>query len=137
MNFGSIFQNWSFDQGLAFQGKDFGLSIAAIGFMVGSVVGVVYMNILRRRGKLAASVQSDFQEKHTLDEYETHSELPHSEYIDKLKVVVCMILIYILLDYLLMSLHRNLDLGQFGEKTIKPLVYAVQFLLGNSVRFSC
>jgi glutamate:Na+ symporter, ESS family len=130
LNFGSIFQNWSFDQGLAFQGKDFGLSIAAIGFMVGSVVGVVYMNILRRRGKLAASVQSDFQEKHTLDEYETHNELPHSESIDKLTVVVCMILFTYLLDYLLMSFIGNLDLGQFGEKTIKPLVYGFNFFWG-------
>src|SRR5574344_88445 len=130
LNFGSIYQTWSFDQGIAFQGKDFGLSIAAIGFIVGSVVGVVYMNILRRKGKLASSFQNDFQEKHTLDEYETKNEIPHTESIDKLTIVVCMILFTYFLDYLLMSFIGNLDLGQFGEKTIKPLVYGFNFLWG-------
>lgn len=130
LNFGAIFQSWSFDQGVAFQGKDFGLSIAAIGFIVGSVVGVVYMNILRRRGKLASSVKSNFKEKHTLDEYETKNEIPHTESIDKLTVVVCMILFTYFLDYLLMSFVGKLDLGQFGEKTLKPLVYGFNFLWG-------
>lgn len=130
LNFGSIYQNWSFDQGFGFQGKDFGLSIAAIGFMVGSVVGVVYMNILRRKGKLAASLQSDFQEKHTLDEYEKKNEIPHTESIDKLTIVVCMILFTYFLDYMLMSFIGNLEMGPFGEKTIKPLVYGFNFLWG-------
>ncbi len=130
LNFGSIYQNWSFDQGIGFQGKDFGLSIAAIGFMVGSVVGVVYMNILRRKGKLAASLQSDFQEKHTLDEYEKKNEIPHTESIDKLTIVVCMILFTYFLDYMLMSFIGNLEMGPFGEKTIKPLVYGFNFLWG-------
>lgn len=130
LNFGSIYQNWSFDQGIGFQGKDFGLSIAAIGFIVGSVVGVVYMNILRRKGKLAASLDNDFQEKHTLDEYEKKNEIPHTESIDKLTIVICMILFTYFLDYLLMSFIGNLEMGQFGEKTIKPLVYGFNFLWG-------
>lgn len=130
LNFGSIFQNWSLEQGFAFQGKDFGLSIAAIGFIVGSVVGVVYMNILRRQGKLAASVDSDYQEKHTLEEYESNNEIPHTESIDKMTIVVCMILFTYFLDYLLMTFIGNLDMGQFGEKTVKPLVYGFNFLWG-------
>ena len=52
LNFGVTFSGWAEGQGLAFHGSDFGLSIAATGFIVGSVVGVIYMNMLRRRGKL-------------------------------------------------------------------------------------
>ena len=59
LNFGSIYQEHAMASGLPFQGKDFGLSIAAIGFIVGSVVGVVYMNILRKKGKL--TIVSDKQ----------------------------------------------------------------------------
>ena len=52
LNFGTIYQLGAADQGIDFHGIDFGLSIAAIGFLVGSVIGVIYMNILNGKGKL-------------------------------------------------------------------------------------
>lgn len=129
LNFGTIYQNWAVDQGIGFQGIDFGLSIAAIGFLVGSVVGVIFMNNQCRKGKIKIS-DGEGEEHHTLDEYESGNELPHARSIDKMTIEVCIVLLTYFLVYLFMSWINSLDMGNFGEKTIKPLVYGFNFLWG-------
>ena len=129
LNFGTIYQLGAADQGISFHGIDFGLSIAAIGFLVGSVIGVIYMNILNGRGKLKIHEQENVQ-RHTLKDYEQGNELPHSESVDKLTIVVSIVLLTYFLVYLLMSFIGKLELGNFGEKTLKPLVYGFNFFWG-------
>ena len=130
LNFGVTFSDWASDQGIAFFGKDFGLSIAAMGFIVGSLVGVVYMNVLRRRGKLKVN-DGTYVEKYTLEDYESEGEIPHSESIDKLTVQLCLVLMVYALVFLLMYGIQQLDLGNFGVKTLKPLVWGFNFLWGT------
>ena len=130
LNFGVTFASWAEGQGLVFHGSDFGLSIAATGFIVGSLVGVVYMNILRRRGKLKVREKS-VSEHYTLADYESEGEIPHSESIDKLTVQLCLVLLVYALVFLLMYGVQQLDLGNFGVKTLKPLVWGFNFLWGT------
>lgn len=61
-------------------GASFGLTVATVGFVVASVVGVVYMNIMRRRGKLTVRYA-----ERTADVIEG-SSAPESESVDKLTV---------------------------------------------------
>ncbi|MBR3659628.1 MAG: hypothetical protein IKN61_06955, partial [Bacteroidaceae bacterium] len=129
LNFGTIYQLGAADQGIDFHGIDFGLSIAAIGFLVGSVIGVIYMNILNGKGKLKIHEQDSVQ-RHTLKDYEQGNELPHSESVDKLTIVVSIVLLTYFLVYLLMTFIGKLELGNFGEKTLKPLVYGFNFFWG-------
>ena len=129
LNFGTIYQNTAADQGISFFGIDFGLSIAAIGFIVGSVIGVIYMNILNKRGKLRMNSDGVI-DKHKLSDYESQNELPHSESVDKFTIVISIVMITYLLVYLLMSFIGGLDMGSFGEKTVKPLVYGFNFFWG-------
>ncbi len=129
LNFGTIYQQAAQDQGITFWGIDFGLSIAAIGFILGSLVGVVYMNILRRKGKLKAG-QAILEEKHTIQDYEGQNELPDSESVDKFTIVISIVLMTYGMVYALMHLIGKLDLGTFGEKTLMPLVYGFNFLWG-------
>ena len=132
LNFGITFASWAEGQGLVFHGSDFGLSIAATGFIVGSLVGVIYMNILRRRGKLKVRQKAAI-EHYTLADYESKGEIPHSESIDKLTVQLCLVLLVYALVFLLMYGVQQLDLGQFGVKTIKPLVWGFNFLWGTLI----
>lgn len=129
LNFGTIYQNTAADQGIGFFGIDFGLSIAAIGFIVGSVIGVIYMNMLNKKGKLRMNT-TEVVDKHKLSDYESHNELPHSESVDKFTIVLCIVFFTYLLVYLLMSFIGGLNLGNFGEKTLKPLVYGFNFFWG-------
>lgn len=130
LNFGTTFSQWAADQGITFHGADFGLSIAATGFIVGSLVGVVFMNVLRRRGKLKITGDTHV-EHYTLEDYESEGEIPHSESIDKLTVQLCLVLMVYALVFLLMYGIQQLDLGNFGVKTLKPLVWGFNFLWGT------
>ena len=132
LNFGVTFASWAEGQGLVFHGSDFGLSIAAIGFIVGSLVGVVYMNILRRKGKLKITANAENQ-ANTLADYESTGEIPHSESIDKMTVQLSLVLLVYGLVFLLMYGVQQLDLGQFGVKTLKPLVWGFNFLWGTLI----
>ncbi|MCQ2111253.1 MAG: hypothetical protein MJY79_07155 [Bacteroidaceae bacterium] len=145
LNFGTIYTGVAAEQGIGFSGIDFGLSIAAIGFLAGSVVGVWYMNRLRRRGRLFpvgtenGSATDDFMQlQKRLNLYESDSELPDSESVDKMTLILCIVLAVYAAVYGIMSFIGGLDLGTFGEKTLKPLVYGFNFfwgiLLGTAVR---
>lgn len=132
LNFGVTFTSWAEGQGLVFHGTDFGLSIAAMGFIVGSLVGVIYMNILRRKGKLKVREKAA-AEHYTLADYESEGEIPHSESIDKLTVQLCLVLLVYGLVFLLMYGVQQLELGQFGTNTLKPLVWGFNFLWGTLI----
>lgn len=132
LNFGIIFQNSAADKGILFAGADFGLALAAMGFIVGSVVGVIYMNILRRKNKLTIK-SGDYHEQYTLSDYEDKNEIPHSESIDKLTVQICLVLVVYAGVYGIMQGIENMNLGDFGTKTIKPMVWGFNFLWGTLV----
>ena len=130
LNFGKIFTGWASQQGIDFAGADFGLSIAAMGFIVGSVIGVIYMNILRRKGKLSAKKITNAQ-INKLEDYESKGEIPDAESIDKLSVQICMVLFVYFLVYLFTNWIQGMELGQFGTNTLKPMLWGFNFLLGT------
>lgn len=130
LNFGKIFTGWAEQQGLEFAGADFGLSIAAMGFIVGSVIGVVYMNILRRKGKLSAKKIRDAQ-VNKLEDYEGKNEIPDAESIDKLSVQISMVLFVYFLVYLFTNWIQGMELGKFGTNTLKPMLWGFNFLIGT------
>jgi ESS family glutamate:Na+ symporter len=132
LNFGVTFASWADGQGLVFHGSDFGLSIAATGFIVGSLVGVIYMNVLRRKGKLKVRGKAE-AEHYTLADYESEGEIPHSESIDKQTVQLSLVLLVYALVFLLMYGVQQLDLGKFGTNTLKPLVWGFNFLWGTLI----
>ena len=130
LNFGKIFTGWASQQGIDFAGADFGLSIAAVGFIVGSVIGVIFMNILRRRGKLSSKKFADAQ-VNKLEDYEGKNEIPDAESIDKLSVQICMVLFVYFLVYLFTNWIQGMELGKFGTNTLKPMLWGFNFLLGT------
>ena len=132
LNFGKIFHDCALkqDPAIDFPGADFGLSIAATGFIVGSVVGVIYMNILRRKGKLSRKKIADAQ-VNKLEDYEGKGEIPDAESIDKLSVQICMVLFVYFLVYLFTNWIQGLELGDFGTNTLKPMLWGFNFLIGT------
>ena len=99
-------------------GATFGLSIATIGFFVSSVVGVVYMNILRRKGKLNhTNGRKGISEDIT--DYVHKNDIPNSESIDKLTMNVSLVLFVYAIVYFVMRLV-NME-----------LIWGFNFLLGS------
>lgn len=130
LNFGKIFTRWAAVQGIDFPGADFGLSIAATGFIVGSVIGVIYMNILRRRGEVATKKMSETM-VNKLKDFVGRNEIPDSESIDKLSVQICMVLFVYFLVYLFTNWIQGMEMGDFGTNTLKPMLWGFNFLLGT------
>ena len=115
LNYGKLYET---DFGFV-GGATFGLTIATIGFIVASVVGVIYMNILRKKGKLRIATESERQVKETLEDYVHENEIPNTESVDKLTVNFALILVVYGIVFLIMKLV-NVN-----------LIWGFNFLLGT------
>lgn len=130
LNFGTIYSGQANLQGIDFAGADFGLSIAAMGFIFGSVIGVIYLNVLRKKGKIKVQEMEERQ-INTLEDYESENEIPDSESIDKMSIQVCLVLLVYFLVYLFVNWIQGMDLGEFGTNTLKPMLWGFNFLFGT------
>ncbi|MBR5774462.1 MAG: hypothetical protein IKY44_06385 [Clostridia bacterium] len=118
LNYGNIYE---LEHGFV-NGKSFGLTIAALGFISASLGGVIHLNILKRKGKIKVI---DRKEKRLRSEdIEAENEIPMQESIDKLTVQVALIAVAYALTYGLMYLLGTLLPG------MKSVIYGFNFLIG-------
>lgn len=116
-------------------GTSFGLTIAAMGFLSASIGGVIYLNILRKRGVIQGSREDQIPEVLTTEEINGVNEIPMSESMDKFSVQIALVFIAYVAAFLFM---RGIDaivttgvLGNFGYNTVRPLVWGFNFLIGT------
>lgn len=117
-------------------GTSFGLTVAAMGFVSASIGGVIYLNILRRKGKFTGDIGSRIlHDELTPEMVNGKDEIPMMESMDKFTVQVSLVFVAYLLAYLFMSgidsIIRSGALGDFGYNTIRPLVWGFNFLFGT------
>lgn len=117
MNYGGIYEEGGF-----VGGKSFGLTIAALGFLSASVGGIIHLNFLRRRSKIA--FYDEDCAKARAQAVEKQGEIPMQGSIDKLTVQVALVSLAYLVTYLIMFLLGNLFPG------MKATIYGFNFLLG-------
>ena len=118
LNYGNIFET---DYGFS-GGKSFGLTIAALGFLSASIGGVIHLNLLRRRGKIAQ--QKKGEEALRSEQIQSANEIPMQESIDKMTIQIALIAVAYLLAYLLMYALGSLLPG------MRSVIYGFNFLLG-------
>jgi len=131
LNFGKVYEDMGFENGPAF-----GLSIAAVGFLVACIGGVVYLNILKKRGKLEVQLaRKDNSNDREILVYE-ENEAPLSQSVDKLTIQIGWVVACYMITYLIMAGLSYLAinyLGNFGINTIRPLIWGFNFLIGTVV----
>ena len=130
LNIGNVFASFGFDNG-----PSFGLAIAAIGFFVACIVGVIYLNVLKKQGKLEIQQQRVADNKLDTNIY-VDDEAPLSESVDKLTIQFGFVMGAYIITYLIilgLSTLATTYLGNFGVKTIKPLLWGFNFLFGSIV----
>ncbi len=114
-------------------GASFGLSIASFGFIWASVAGVIYLNIMRKKGILSRSPEQ--RAKHVSNqEIESPDEIPVAESIDKFTVQIALVLVVYFFTYVFIYtsnyfLERG-ALGDFGLETVRPLIWGFNFIFG-------
>ncbi len=115
-------------------GRSFGLSIAAAGYLVACIVGVVILNILSRRGKLGAARRSAAEDQ-GVDFFQSKDEIPVSDSIDKLSVQIAMVVLVYLATYLaawgITSGIAALSAGLAG--TVNTLIWGFNFIIGSAL----
>ncbi len=127
-NFGVIYETYGFTSGASF-----GLAIAAIGFLCACLFGVIYMNILMKKGKLQRVGKSE-DTFSSSSQTTSPDEIPLTESVDKLTIQFAIVFGVYFLAYGVIYLIDYLSvtyLGSFGEGTIRPLIWGLNFMFGT------
>ena len=118
LNYGNIYET---EHGFI-GGANFGLTVAALGFLSASLGGVIHLNILKRKKGFTSQVV-----KNTISENDkVHAEeIPMSGSMDKLAVQIATVVFVYFCTHLLMYL-----LGQVLLPSMSGTIYGFNFLIG-------
>ncbi len=116
MNYGSIYGEFYNFNG----GTNFGLTIAALGFLSASLGGVIHLNILKKKGKIKINKKVEL----FTETVEGENEIPMQGSIDKLTIQIALVAGAYLLAFLMMYLLGLALPGMIAT------IYGFNFLLG-------
>ena len=121
LNYGNIYE---MEYGFT-GGRSFGLTIAALGFLSASIGGVIYLNILRKKGmKYDWCREDENAESMSLQEIQGSDEIPMNGSIDKLTMQLVLVGLGYLIAYGMMAILGNL------VGSLKSVLFGFNFLLG-------
>lgn len=124
LNYGNMYeQNYGF-----VGGRNFGLTIAALGFLAASIGGVVHLNILKKKGVITVD---DEERDDPYEEITTKNEIPMNGTIDKLTVQIAFIMGIYALTYAVMYVLGELLPGMIS------VIYGFNFLIGVLMAMLC
>ena len=118
LNYGSTYQEY----GLV-GGRSFGLTIAALGFLSASIGGVIYLNILKKKGKIVVNEEKIYEAMNN-ERVENVDEIPTNGSIDKMTVQVALIIMVYVITYGLMYLLSLL------VPSFRAVLFGLNFLFG-------
>ncbi len=121
-------------------GRSFGLSLAAAGYLCACTVGVIYISVLSKKGKLSISREKhDVSGSVTIDTYQDENEIPISESIDKLSIQFALVCMVYLLTYLVThGITALLDaVAPALASTVSTLLWGFNFIVGSALAILC
>ena len=115
-------------------GRSFGMSLAAAGYLVACVVGVVILNVLRRRGRLT-DVAPASRGQLARDFFVGEENASVSASIDCLSLQLAKVLLTYLATFLVTwGLTSALAAAAPGvAKTVAPLLWGFNFIIGSAL----
>jgi ESS family glutamate:Na+ symporter len=127
----------SYETGYGFLGgTSFGLAIATFGFLWASIGGIIYMNFLKRRGRFKSVRSSEHKASEHIS-VEDPDEIPLSEAADRFTIQIALILAVYLATFLfsfgIVSLFDIVPGLAGAKKSIAPLIWGFNFLIGSSM----
>lgn len=119
-------------------GQSFGLSIAAAGFLCACLVGVIYLNILKRQGKLAVKAKA-VAARAGIDTFEAENEIPISESVDRFSVQLALVLLIYLATYQVSKGLTGLLASYLPglSQTVATLIWGFNFIIGSLLAIVC
>ncbi|HBP26232.1 MAG TPA: sodium:glutamate symporter [Acholeplasmatales bacterium] len=125
LSWGTIYETeWNFAGGASF-----GLTVAAIGFLIACVFGLIHINIQKRKGKIQR--QDASLSLVTSEEISSPNDVPLTESVDRFSIQIALILIVYFLTFLAIYGVVSLNGGNFVANTVKPMIVGFNFLIGT------
>jgi glutamate:Na+ symporter, ESS family len=127
LNVGAVFQGVGFDNG-----RNFGLSIASIGFLAASIGGVIYLRKLKRLGKLKPAVDTSMELRQESTILEGNGQIPLVDAVDKLTIQVAIIFLVYSASWVFIFVMEQLILASnvaFLINNLRPLLYGFNFII--------
>ena len=103
-----------------------GLTIASVGFIVASIVGVIYINIYKHKGQI---VERQFNLFRKVEDFETVNEIEDSESVDKLTIQIAFVALAYGLSFLIMFFFAKLT-GWTHVKLFNDVAWGFNFIWG-------
>lgn len=127
-NVGSTYERLGFAGG-----KSYALSIAATGFIVACLIGVIYLNIISRKKNIVRQEHEEIKGSVTVDVFQDENEAPISESIDRLSIQVALILfVYVLTYIVIWGVTSLLSAKAPGVgNTLNSLLWGFNFIFGS------
>lgn len=128
LNFGEIFEvQYGF-----LGGPSFGLTIAAVGLLVACVFGVFHMFLMKRKGLLKNNTDNPvFVSEEVIA---SPNEVPVTESVDRMSIQIGLVIFVYTITFLFMVGIDQIHIASiqgFLDKTIVPLVYGFNFMVGS------
>lgn len=127
-----------YEQSFGFKGGTaFGLAIATMGMLWASIGGIVYLNIFARRKRKSVDKKEQLIIDKVQEPMGDADEIPLTEAIDKFTIQLALVFIVYLLTFLfaygLTYVFNNLSFLEELGKTVIPLIWGFNFLIGSSL----
>ncbi|MCR4747675.1 MAG: sodium:glutamate symporter [Clostridiales bacterium] len=114
-------------------GRSFGLSVAACGYIVACTVGVIILNVLRRRNKLTIRKEAAKEQELSVGFFQGEDELPVSDSIDRLSIQVALIfIVYMLTYFVTIGLTTAFNAIGIGNM-LNSILWGFNFIIGSAV----
>ena len=127
LNVGAVFQGVGFSFG-----RDFGLSIASIGFLAASLGGVVYLRKLKKLNILKPAEDTSMESKEESTVLEGNGQIPLVDAVDKLTIQIAIIFFVYGISWLFIYILEQLILNSgvtFLINNLRPLLYGFNFII--------
>ena len=120
LNYGSIYER---DYGFV-GGSNFGLTVAALGFLSASFGGVIYLNVLKKKGKVVQVEEKDEKALYLCD-IQSDDEIPMNGSVDKFTIqVAAVVVVYIVSFLVMLGLSKLLP-------SFSSVFFGFNFLIGT------
>ena len=114
-------------------GKSYALAIAAAGFLVACIIGVIYLNVQAKRGKFERKTAEEVSGSVTLDTFQDEGEMPISQSIDRFSIQVALIaLVYVFTFFVLWGVTTLLaKFAPGAANALSPIFWGFNFIFGS------
>ncbi|HZJ89223.1 MAG TPA: hypothetical protein VFD05_00885 [Bacilli bacterium] len=109
-------------------GRDFGLSLAAFGFIVATIIGTILLNIMNKKGVVKRYGEDEVNKTRELLIVDHEDEIPVVESMDKFTVQVALVLGAYLITFGVLKLLDFLIVDLFGVQALRSILWGFNFL---------